>query len=91
MNKAELIATIADKVDMPKSHVEAVFNATFEVFTSELAAGNDVTIPGFGKLEVRTRGARTGRNPQTGETIQIAESKNVALKAQKALKDAVNG
>ena len=61
-----------------------------EAITNALKAGDQVSVVGFGSFSVRERAARTGRNPQTGATIQIAASKNPAFKAGKALKDAVN-
>lgn len=90
MKKADLIAKIAENTDMPKKTCEAVFDETFKVFAEQLAAGESVTIPNFGKLEVRERKARTGRNPQTGAEMQIPAAKSVALKAGKVLKEAVN-
>ncbi len=90
MTKAEMISTIAEKNELTKAQAERVFNSVFDMFTSELAKGNDVAISGFGSFKVTKRAARDGRNPQTGETIHIAARKAVAFKAGKALKDVVN-
>ena len=89
MTKAEMISTIAEKNELTKAQAERVFNSVFDMFTSELAKGNDVSVNGFGTFKVAERAARDGRNPQT-ETIHIAARKAVAFKAGKALKDVVN-
>lgn len=89
MNKKELVAAIADKAEVTKVNAEASLNAIVEAISEELAKGGDVAISGLGKFSVRDRAARTGRNPQTGETISIAASKAPVFKAAKALKDAV--
>lgn len=90
MNKSELIASIATGADITKADAERALNATIETITAELANGGDVSLVGFGTFKVNERAARTGRNPQTGETIQIAAAKVPAFKAGKAIKDAVN-
>ena len=89
MNKTELIAAIAEKAGLTKKDAERALNATIDSIAAALAEGQKVQIAGLGSFEVKTREARTGRNPQTGETIQIAASKLPAFKAAKALKDAV--
>ena len=89
MNKTELIVAIAEKAGLTKKDAESALNATINVITEALAKGDKVQIAGLGSFEVKNREARTGRNPQTGETIQIAASKLPAFKAAKALKDAV--
>ena len=89
MNKTELIAAIAAKAGLTKKDAEGALNATIAAITEALAQGDKVQVAGLGSFEVKTREARTGRNPQTGETIQIAASKLPAFKAAKALKDAV--
>ncbi len=89
MNKTELIAAIAEKAGLTKKDAERALNATIDAIAASLAEGQKVQIAGLGSFEVKTREARTGRNPQTGETIQIAASKLPAFKAAKALKDAV--
>jgi DNA-binding protein HU-beta len=90
MNKSELIASIATGADISKADAERALNATISTITSELANGGDIALVGFGTFKVSERAARTGRNPQTGETIQIAASKVPSFKAGKALKDACN-
>ena len=90
MNKSELIASIATGADISKADAERALNATISTITSELANGGEVALVGFGTFKVNDRAARTGRNPQTGETIQIAAAKVPAFKAGKALKDACN-
>lgn len=90
MNKAELIESIAETAEMTKSDAARALDAAIEVIKKNLKKGNTITLVGFGTFEVRKRGARTGRNPRTGETIKIKASKVPAFKAGKALKDAVN-
>ncbi|MBR5569264.1 MAG: HU family DNA-binding protein [Oscillospiraceae bacterium] len=89
MNKTEIISAIAEKAGLTKKDAERALNATIDTIAAALAQGDKVQIAGLGSFEVKTREARTGRNPQTGETIQIAASKLPAFKAAKALKDAV--
>ena len=89
MNKAELIAAAAEKAGLSKKDSEKVLNAMFDVITEALAQGDKVQLVGFGAFEVRERGERIGRNPQTKEEIKIPASKAPAFKAGKALKDAV--
>lgn len=90
MNKSELISAIAEWSDLTKADAGRALDATISAITESLKDGEPVTLIGFGTFEVRDRAARTGRNPRTGETIQIKASKNPAFKAGKALKDAVN-
>ena len=89
MNKTELIAAVAEKAGLTKKDAERALNAAIDAITASLAEGQKVQVAGLGSFEVKTREARTGRNPQTGETIQIAASKLPTFKAAKALKDAV--
>ena len=89
MNKTELIAAVAEKAGLTKKDTERVINATVDAITESLVKGDKVQISGFGIFEVKNREARTGRNPQTGETIEIAASRLPAFKAGKAMKDAV--
>ena len=89
MNKTELIAAAAEKSGLSKKDTEEVVNATFDAITEALAQGDKVQLVGFGVFEVRERGERIGRNPQTKEEIKIPASKAPAFKAGKALKDAV--
>jgi len=90
VNKAELIDLVADSSDLSKSAAARAVDAVFDGITSSLRGGGTVTMVGFGTFSVSARSARTGRNPRTGETIQIAASKTPKFKAGKALKDAVN-
>ena len=90
MNKSELIDAIAESAEMTKADAGRAVDAVVTVITRALKKGDSVTLVGFGTFEVRKRGARTGRNPRTGEEIKIKASKNPAFKAGKALKDAVN-
>ena len=90
MNKAELVAAIADKTGATKKATEEAVNAFVEVVTKTLSKGGKVQLVGFGSFEVRKRAARKGRNPQTQEEIKIPASKAPAFKAGKAFKDAVN-
>ncbi|MCR5809777.1 MAG: HU family DNA-binding protein [Clostridiales bacterium] len=89
MNKAQLINAIAAKCNLPKKDIDAVVNATFETIIDTMKEGEKVQIVGFGRFEVRERPARTGRNPMTGEAIEIAASRSAAFKAGNALKDAL--
>ena len=89
MNKTELVAAIADKAKLSKKDAELVLNAFTETVTKERKKGGKVQLVGFGTFEVAKRSARTGRNPQTGETMKIAASKAPKFKAGKAFKDAI--
>ncbi|MGO1069523.1 HU family DNA-binding protein [Lysobacter antibioticus] len=90
MNKAELVAAVAETAELSKTDATAAVDALIDVVTKALKKGDTVTLVGFGTFQVRKRAARQGRNPKTGETIKIAASKNPSFKAGKALKDAVN-
>lgn len=90
MNKTELIEAIASRTDMTKTDVDKVVSSLVDVITDALADGDKVSLKGFGIFEVRARDARIGRNPRTGETMEIAASKVPAFKASSALKKAVN-
>lgn len=90
MKKAEMIEALATATGLTKADTEKVFNATFDLFKSELEKGNEVSVSGFGKFKISERAARTGRNPATGETIEIKASKSVAFKVGKELKDKLN-
>ena len=89
MNKTELIAAVAEKTGLTKKDAERVVNATIETITESLVKGDKVNVSGFGIFEVKTREARTGRNPRTKETIQIPATKLPAFKASKTLKDTI--
>ena len=97
MNKAQLIEALIEKhhakresVSIPKADMAAVVDGLGELVAEQLRAGGEVTLPGIGKLTVSDRGYRTGRNPQTGEAIEIPAAKVPKFKAAKALKEAVN-
>ena len=90
MNKAEFVDAVASKADMSKQDAASAVDAVLDSLTDALKGGDQVTLVGFGTFLVRERDARTGRNPRTGEEIQIAASKMPSFKAGKALKDAVN-
>ena len=90
MNKSELVASVAEVAELTKKDAEKAVNAVFASVQKALVEDDKVQIIGFGTFEVRTRAARKGRNPQTGETIEIPASKNPVFKAGKALKDVVN-
>lgn len=90
MNKAELIEAVAEQADMSKADAGRAIDAVVTTITNAMKKQDDVSLIGFGTFTVRERAARSGRNPQTGETIQIAAAKVPAFKAGKALKDAVN-
>ncbi len=90
MKKTELIAAVAEKANLSKKDAEKAVAATFDVIVDAVAAGDKIQLVGFGTFERRDRNARTGVNPRTNETIEIAASKVPAFKAGKAFKDAVN-
>ncbi|MGR6979983.1 HU family DNA-binding protein [Testudinibacter sp. P27/CKL/0425] len=89
MNKAELIDAIASAADLNKKQAKAALEATLTAITDSLKAGDPVQLIGFGTFKVNQRQARTGRNPQTGQEIQIAAAKVPAFVSGKALKDAI--
>ena len=89
MNKTELIAAVAEKADLSRKDAEAAITAAVEAITGALIEGEKVQLVGFGSFEVKTRAARVGRNPKTGEEIPISEARLPVFKAGKALKDAV--
>ena len=90
MNKTELIAAVAEKAEISKKDAEKVIKAFTDVVAAELVDGGKVQVVGFGTFEVSERPAREGRNPKTGETMDIAACKTPKFKAGKALKDMVN-
>ena len=91
MNKSELVDAVASHTGQSKADSGAAVDAVFATITSEMKKGGEVNVAGFGKFGVTERAAREGRNPSTGETIQIKASKGASFKALKALKDALNG
>ena len=90
MNKNELIDAIASEADLPKAAAGRALDAAVAAISGELAKGGSVALVGFGTFSVKARAARDGRNPRTGETIQIKASKQPKFKAGKGLKDALN-
>lgn len=90
VNKSELIDAIAADAGLSKSDAGKALDATLSSVTGALKSGDTVSLVGFGTFQVKDRAARSGRNPQTGATIQIAAAKVPGFKAGKALKDAVN-
>jgi DNA-binding protein HU-beta len=90
MNKADLIDAVAEAADLPKAAATRAVDAMVDGITAALKKGEQVSVVGFGTFSVRDRAARTGRNPKTGESIEIAASRVPGFKPGKALKDAVN-
>ena len=91
MNKLQLTDAVVAKAGLTKKAAATAVNAVLDVVAEALAAGEDVKITGFGSFEVKDRAARTGRNPKTGEAVEIPASKYVAFSAGSALKEKVNG
>ncbi|GGH62338.1 HU family DNA-binding protein [Rothia aerolata] len=89
-NRSELVAEVAEKAGTSQAAVNGVLDALFQVFESSVAKGEKITIPGWMAIERTDRAARTGRNPQTGETIQIPAGHGVKLTAGSKLKAAVS-
>lgn len=89
MRKPELAAAIADKTGLTREKAGEVINAFTDQVSAAAARGEDIALIGFGTFNIRKRDARTGRNPQTGASIQIPASQTVGFKAGKGLKDAV--
>ncbi|NQY38017.1 MAG: HU family DNA-binding protein [Alteromonadaceae bacterium] len=90
MNKSQLIEKIAAGADISKAASGRALDSFIDAVTEELQSGGQVALVGFGTFTVRDRAARTGRNPQTGATIEIGAAKVPAFKAGKALKDSCN-
>jgi len=90
MNKAELVAAMAEKTELSKKDAEKALKAFTEVVAEELKKGEKIQLVGFGTFEVAERAARDGRNPQTGKPMKIPASKAPKFKAGKALKDEIN-
>lgn len=92
MNTTDLVERLAGADDrLTKAQAKEAVDTLLGALRDALAAGEEVNLPGFGKFKIQDRPARTGRNPATGESIQIAASKKVSFAAAKALKDAVGG
>lgn len=90
MNKTQLIQKIAENGNMTKKDAEVALNAVVAAISEAVAAGEKVQVSGFGSFDVKAREARTGRNPKTGEAVEIAASKRVVFTAAQALKDKIN-
>lgn len=90
MNKGDLIEAVSTQAGLAKAEATRAVDAVLEVITGALKNGDTVALVGFGTFVVKARAARSGRNPRTGETIEIAATKTPGFKAGKALKDAVN-
>ncbi|MNM85438.1 DNA-binding protein HU 1 [compost metagenome] len=89
MNKSDLVSQVAESAELSKKDAGKAVDAVFEAISTALQNGDKVQLVGFGNFEVRERSARKGRNPQTGEEIEIAASKIPAFKPGKALKDGI--
>ena len=90
MNRTDLIEKVVESTGVTKKEATAVVTAAFDAITEALVAGDKVQLIGFGTFETRERAARMGKNPRTGEAVEIAACKAPAFKAGKALKEAVN-
>ena len=90
MNKTELVDQIAAKADLSRREAESAVDAALKTIEEQLARGGEITLTGFGKFHVADRGARTGRNPQTGQPIQIKASRVPRFSAGAKLKQVVN-
>ncbi|EZH67861.1 MULTISPECIES: HU family DNA-binding protein [Geomicrobium] len=90
MNKTDLINAVAEHADLSKKEASKAVDAVFDNITDTLKTGDKVQLVGFGSFEVRERASRKGRNPQTGDEIEIPATKNPAFRPGKQLKDAVN-
>lgn len=90
MKKKELIDAISKRSGLAKKETETAFNAVMACFTESLTNGDTIRLPDFGSLSVKTRAARTGRNPATGKPLNIPATKTVNFKAAQKLKEAVN-
>ncbi len=91
MNKKEFIAAVSSASGLNKADSETALNAVIRCLTDFLAKGGSIVLPGFASLSVKERPARTGRNPATGQPIEIAASKVVSFKTGTKLKEAING
>lgn len=90
MNKHEFIDAVSKTAGFTKKDSESAVNAVIQCMTELLAKGDSLVLPGFASLSIKTRAARTGRNPATGEPLNIAESKAVGFKMGTKLKEAIN-
>ena len=90
MNKTQLIQKIAENGNMTKKDAEVALKAVIDAISDAVAAGEKVQVSGFGSFDVKARDARMGRNPKTGEAVEIAASKRVVFSAAQVLKDKIN-
>lgn len=90
MNKAELVADVAERLGDSKLRAEEAVNAVFDAIAKALKGGDEVRLPAFGVFEVKETAARTARNPQTGEEVAVPAGRKARFKPGKALKDALN-
>ena len=90
MTKNDLVEQLAQEYELTKAFARDIVDSIFDKVTDAVRKGEEVSIFGFGKFKIAERKARKGRNPQTGETIKIAASKNVKFEQAKAMKDLVN-
>ncbi len=90
MNKTQLIQKIAENGNMTKKDAEVALKAVIDAISDAVVAGEKVQVSGFGSFDVKTRDARMGRNPKTGEAVEIAASKRVVFTAAQVLKDKIN-
>ena len=91
MNKAEFVEQVAEKTDLSRRQAELAIDATLKTIEEQLARGSEITLTGFGKFHVADRAARQGRNPQTGQPIDIKASRVPRFSAGSKLKQVVNG
>lgn len=89
MNKTDLVQAVSERTGVTKKDVSQVVDSVFEVIQDTLGQGDKVQLVGFGNFEIRERAARKGRNPQTGEEIEIAASRVPAFKAGKSLREGI--
>ena len=89
MNKTELIKSIATKASLSNKSAAAALDATIQSITEALKAGEKVSLPGFDTFEVKTRAARTGKNPRTGEPVDVPAKRVPAFRVAKGLKDCI--
>lgn len=87
MNRTELVTAVAEETGLSNTQAQAAVSAVLDTIAKQVTSGEKVSLAGFGTFELRHRAARTGRNPQTGETMEIAASAAPAFKPAKALKD----
>ena len=91
MNKAELIETIANELDMSKTETASVLNTILETMANKLGQGESIELRGFGSFAVKQHGSYEGRNPKTGEKVQVKPKRLPHFKVGKTLREAVNG